>query len=755
MKRAFPLFLALNCLVPILCECDSQQMKKNIDYVDPFICTLGDHGHLFPGAVVPHGMVKLGPDTYPSSLTGDGDWAHSGYNYADTKIRGFSHIRRESSGGTAIYDRSWLVSVFPSVGVPDIATDKLVASIDKTSEQASPGLYHVNLSDAGIRAALTADTHAGMHRYTFPRTNDAHISINPGSQPYTVSSTIAIIDSSEFSGSLQGQGFVYFWGQSSKPFHSFATWDTTLYPGIRTCEGKRIGAILDFQTSEGESIYLKIGFSAISVEQAHLNLQAEIPDWNFDAVVQKARKSWSAVLDLIDVKGEEEYKKIFYTALYHSFQQPTRITDVNGKYPGYDKEIHEAKDFVYYDNYGFWDDYRTKYPLMSLINPKTFKDVTRSILEIYRQSSNYWFYSNKEHTAHKGGFVVCGPDGYQPFITLRHEHMLTAVLDAYAKGLIKDSMQEAFTGMRKEALVQMPEEYEEIGYIPGRPDQTFEYSYDNWCVAQMARMAGEESDYQRFMKRASYYRNTWDYSIGFLRARAADGTWLDFPESPTINREKYMYEGTPWQWRWFVPHDVPGMIDMMGGKEKFVQDLEYFFANNLYQAGNQPDVQAPFLFNYADAAWLTQKWVRTILVEPMTQLYASHGFFDKPIYDRIFKATPDGYLLMMDDDYGCMAAWFVMSAMGLYQVCPGLPVYQLTAPIFDEVTIKLDPDFYAGRTFSIAAENLSKENIYIQSASLNGQPYDKCSITHQEIVKGGKLIFEMGPAPNKNWGKTF
>jgi len=254
------------------------------------------------------------------------------------------------------------------------------------------------------------------------------------------------------------------------------------------------------------------------------------------------------------------------------------------------------------------------------------------------------------------------------------------------------------------------------------------------------------------MKRAGFYPNTWDASIGFLRARSADGTWLDFPESPTINREKYMYEGSPWQWRWFVPHDVPGMIEMMGGKEKFVADLEYFFSNHLYQAANQPDIHAPFLFNYAGAAWLTQKWVRSLLTEPMTHLYGSHEFYSQPINDRVFKASPNGYLLEMDDDYGCMAAYFAMSAMGLYQVCPGLPVYQLTAPIFDRVAIQLDPEFYPGKKFTIRANNLSRTNIYVQSATLNGQPYDKSSITHAEIVRGGELVFEMGPQPNKNWG---
>jgi predicted alpha-1,2-mannosidase len=247
---------------------------------------------------------------------------------------------------------------------------------------------------------------------------------------------------------------------------------------------------------------------------------------------------------------------------------------------------------------------------------------------------------------------------------------------------------------------------------------------------------------------------TWDDSLKFFRARAADGQWLDFPDNPNINREKYTYEGTPWQWRWFVPHDVEGLIGLIGGRDKFIADLDYFFSNDLYQAGNQPDIHAPFLFNYAGAPWLTQKWVSKILTQPMTQLYGSHDFFKEPIHDRIYKATPDGYLLQMDDDYGCMAAWYVLSSMGLFQVCPGQPVYQLSSPIFEKVTLYLDQTFYAGREFTIKARNLSGDNIYIQDAILNGNSYNKAWISHQDIVNGGELILQMGSEPNREWGSA-
>ncbi len=754
MKKMFTniisiLLILVFGILDIYCSAGS---TEPVDYVDPFICTLGDHGQLYPGAVVPFGIVKLCPDTYPSSLTGNGDWAHSGYNYADEHIRGFSHLRKGSSGGTAVFDRMWLISFLPMIGKPDISPEKSATAIDKQSEQASPGIYQVYLRDHKIHVALTVDKHVGFHKYTFPQSQDAHIIIDMGSNARIQESLIKIIGSDEVVGYLVSQGKIYFYARFSKPFQSFSTWERSIQPGEREVKGKKVGAILDFQTDENEIVYVKVGFSTISIDQAGKNLMAEVPDWNFNHTVQRARNGWRSVLNNIVVEGDEEYKKIFYTALYHSFLQPSTTTDVDGRYTGHDKQIHLADGYTHYDNYAFWDSYRTKYPLLSLTAPGKMKDIVRSIIDIYKQSSDHWRYIDEAHRPHEPGFSCSGPSGYIPFLNCRNEHMLTVVLDAYVKGIISTDMETAYRGMRKEILVQMPDKYEAIGYIPARPDQTCELSYDNWCVAQMAQRLKKNDDYLKFMKRASFYRNTWDSNLGFFRARAANNDWLDFPENPNINREKYSYEGTPWQWRWFVPHDVPGLIQLIGGHEKFVADLDYFFTNDLYQAGNQPDIQAPFLFNEAGAPWLTQKWVRKILTEPMTQLYGTHNFFDKPIHDRIYKSTPDGYLLEMDDDYGCMAAWYVMSAMGLYQVCPGQPIYQLTAPIFEKVTISLDSTVYPGNAFIIETKKLSKKNIYIQSAALNGKSYNYSWISHQDIVNGGTLTFHMGPEPNKEWG---
>ena len=757
MKNFYPLnFRILICIAICILHFQCQPNRKSpIDYVNPFICTEGDHGHLHPGAYYPFGMVKLGPDTYPSSLTGHGGLAHSGYNYTDEFVRGFSHLRVESSGGTSVFDRSYFLSVLPVVNIPEMQPDNFKLRMDKNQEKASLGIYHVYLSEANIQADLTVTPHAGFHRYVLPLTETAHILVSTGSKDRVYKSKITIEGNQEFSGSLSGRGTQYFYGQFSKPFASSTSWEDTLYPGCKELEGKRIGATFDFEIKDDDPILLKVGFSTVDISQACKNLEAEIPHWDFDKIVKQARKAWEGILNRIVVEGDEEYKEIFYTHLYRSHQQPSNVTDVDGQYMGLDKNVHTAEEYTHYDNYAFWDSFRTKYPLLSLINPEIFQDIARSLVDIYNQSADVWTFPNVEHKPHGGGFVARGRNGFTPFMTVRHEHMMSVVLDAYEKGIRDFDWEQVYRGMRKEMLVQMPEKYNEIGYIPARPDQTCEYCYDNWCVAQMAKNLGKEEEYQKFKKRTNYYKNTWDENLGFFRAKAANGEWLDFPTNPDINREKYMYEGTPWQWRWFVIHDVQGLVDLVGGREKFITDLDYFFSHDLYSHGNQPDLHAAFLFDYVGAPWLTQKWVRTILTEPMTQLYGTHDFFEKPIHDRIYKATPDGFLLEMDDDYGCMAAWYVLSAMGLYQLCPGQPIYQLTAPIFDKVIIKLDQRFYPGDEFIIETKNLNEKNIYIQSATLNGKNYDNPWIIHQDIVKGGRLVFEMGPEPNMNWGSKL
>lgn len=700
--------------------------KKPVDHVNPFLCTLGDHGHCHPGAAVPFGMVQLGPDTWPSSLTGDGDWAHSGYNYADEAVRGFSHIRIFGSGGTKVVDRAWFISLLPRIGTPEIGRETLFEPIDKKTEKAAPGSYEVRMSRSGIHAELTVTRHCGFHRYAFPAADDAHVLIDLRNAPGE--SWLKAVSPSEIEGSYDRRGIQYFVARFDKPARAVSTWNGDRIERERAEQrGKSVGAVLEYATRAGEVIHVKVGISTVSAAQARVNLDAEIPAWDFEGTREAARRAWEDVADRIELEGDAEFQEIFHSALYHSCLLPCDVTDANGRYRGTDGQVHDAGDHVHYDSYAFWDTFRTRDPLLSLVQPAVFRDIAKSLVAMYEQGM--------EH---------------HPFPTVRHEHMLTVVLDAYEKGFRDFDAEKAYAGMRREALAQMPESLEAVGWKPGRPDQTLEYAYDDWCVARMAEALGKGDDRRKFSARAKFYRNTWDASIGFFRARAADGTWLDFPD-PTVIDEKHVYEGSMWQWRWFVPHDAAGLAELCGGRQRCIEQLDSFFANDLYNQGNQPDLLAPFLFNPLGAPWLAQKWVHRILAEPMVQRYGTHAWLKQPWNKRIFTAKPDGYLLEMDDDCGCMAAWFVLASMGLFPLTPGDPVYQLVPPLFEKVTLRPDPDIRGG-SFTIVARNLSPRNFYIQSALLNGAPYDRPWIAHADVVRGGTLVYQMGAEPNKSWG---
>lgn len=741
-------------IVCMACFSCARQTRLPVDYVDPFICTEGDHGQWDPSATIPFGMVKLGADTYPSSLTGDGDFAHSGYNYSDSIARGFSHFHKGSSGGGRIGDRAGRLSFMPFTHEPlDTFLKNPLAVMDKKSEIAKAGYYSVRLKDDNILVELTATAHAGIHRYTFPKRKSARLFLNEGNLTRSSSISAKQVDDRHLEGFLGTFAGVHFVVEFSEPMKSAKTWDgKKLVDGANLEKTDNGGLICDFGDLNGKPLLVKVGISLTSLDAAKNNFKTECTTSGFDKIKQQASGLWNDRLATLEVKGNDEYKTIFYTALFHACFLPTVISDVDGNYPGLDQKVHLAKGYKHYHDYAFWDSFRTVFPLYSLFVPDAYRDIVKSLRDIYEQADNCDPFPNSDHKPHGSGFDYNGKNGYEPYGNCRNEHQLMVMTDAYFKGLFDLDMKAVYPFLKKETLLQMPEKYDSIGYIPARPDQTGEYGWDNWCLAQVAKSLGYQQDYDYLMKRSEYWRNTWDPSIKYFRARAADGTWLDFPEDPTVNREKYTYEGTKWQYRWNILHDMPSLIEKFGGKESFVKELEYFFDHDLYTAGNQIDLQAPFLFNQASAPWLSQKWAHKILTEPIVQRYGTHNFFPKPIIDRVYKTTPDGYLEEMDDDYGCMASWYALGAMGLYQVCPGNPVYQLTSPIFDEVIIHLDPKIYPGKAFTIKANKLSKANYYIQSATLDGKPFNRSSLSHNEIVKGGELVFEMGPEPNKKWG---
>ena len=737
-------------LIPILlfglASCSGN--KQAADYVNPFICTQGDHGQWLPAALSPFGMVELCPDTYPGSLTAHGDLAHSGYDYSDTQVRGFSHMHKGSSGGTSIRERAGILSVLPFLGnKPETFFVNPIVKIDKTSEKAEAGYYAVTLTEEDIKVELTAKQRSGFHRYTFPKGKNVKIFLNSGDRNLG----IACSQTGKYclEGSVDGSYFIL---EADAPITGFKVWDGKKFGGNRAEPVAGSGVVCEFETQSG-TLHLKVGISLTGMEAARRNFEAECTGKDFNRIRKETWQEWNEVLGRIRVEGDDDDDKtIFYTALYHTCFLPVVYSDVTGDYPGLDCETHRAEGYLHYGGYAFWDSFRTKYPLYSLFLPSVYKDIVCSLRDLYEQADNWGSLPESDHPPHGVGFKASGKNGCSVPFSCRHEHMLMVMTDAYFKGLFSIEPQSVYPYMRKEVMLQMPECYDTIGYIPARADQTGEYCWDNWCMAQMAKVVGNRQDYDYFMERSQYWRNTWDPGLRFFRARAADGSWLDFPDDPAENREKYTYEGSKWHWRWNVVHDVPALMDIFGGKEAFVKELEYFFDHDLYTAGNQIDLQAPWLFNDAGTPWLTQKHVRRILTEPIIQKYGTHIIFPKPIFDRVYKNAPDGYLLEMDCDYGCMAAWYAMGAMGLYQMCPGNPIYNITAPIFKKVVLQLDTSVYSGKTFTIVAEKLSKENIYIQSAKLNGKPYNSTFLKHEDIVAGGKLVFEMGPNPNKTWG---
>lgn len=726
--------------------------KKPVDYVDPFICTYGDHGQWHPAALCPFGTVKLGPDTYPGSLIAWSGAAHGGYNYRDTQVRGFSHFKQGSSGSSGITDRAGIFSILPYAKerTPEWYRTPIV-SVDKQQEKATPGYYSTYLVDDQVKVELTSNIHSGFHRYTYATGTDAKILITEGNLRLTDKMSCRQVDDYTLEGSVRE---FYYYMRFSHPIQKAWIQDENgfLKEGTVLSQKHKHGFVCSFGDLKGKPLTIKVGISLTDQQSARNNFEAECPHTDFDDTRELARTRWSEILNRIKVEGsDEELKTIFYTALYHSCFYPVSVTNVDGTYLGLDKEIHKADGYVHYNGYAFWDSFRSKYTLFAILVPEIYRDILCSMQDSYEQA--VFELSTppdiENLSPHNYMYGIMGKKGWT-WPNCRHEHMLMVMTDAYRKGFFKSrlDLKDVYPYMRKELMTQMPEYYDRFEYIPRSPDKSCEYSWDSWCMAYLAKELGYMDDYAYFTKRSEYWKNSWDASIKFFRARGIDGEWLDFPDDPTTNREKYTYEGTKWQYRWHSLHDVPGLIQLFGGKKKFLKELNYFFDNNLYNAGNQPDLHVPFLFNMAGAPWKTQEWMNKILTKPIIQRYGTHGFLQNPVFDKVYKATPDGYLEEMDDDYGCMSSWFAMGAMGIFQYCPGQPVYQLFSPVFDKIIIQLENN----KVLKIEAKGLTPESFYIKSATFNGIPYKKSNIPHEDLMKGGELQFIMTSKPNKRWG---
>ena len=734
--------------------------KEPVDYVNPLLGTSSSRWMLFPGSCLPFGMVKLSPDNTDETHYHLG----AGYEYKINSITGFGHVHSWMMGSFITMPATGAIKILP--GTKDDPDSGYRSRINHDTEKASPGYYSVMLDDYGIKAELTTTTRCGFQRYTFPKRKSGHVLFDlqgTEEEPSTIiDAMIKKVSDTEIEGYVKRKAGLWneytlcFFARFNRPFTSMGGWqgtdllnDTSV---IKVFRNEDIGAFLRFNTEDNQTVLLKTGISYVSIEQARLNLTTETDKfgWDFDAVHKNARDIWNKLLGKIKVEGGSERDKIkFYTNLYRSYSARTIFSDVNGKYVDMCEKVQQL-DHPASPVYGcdaFWMTFWNLNQLWGLVNPDITEKWVNSLLELYD----------------KGGWLPDAPGGLEYSSIMVAQHEIALIVGAWQKGIRGFDAEKAYKAMKE---IQMNpgkphkcggyagnrnlEIYMKIGYVPadeGPVSNTLEYAYDDWCVAQMAKALGKKKDYKYFMQRGQYYRNVFDPSTGYVRPKYAGGPWLeDFePIKSAVGKEddygtRNYVEANAWQYSWFVPHDLEGLIQLMGRSE-FNRRLEEgfeksrpFFTSEFVNHGNQPNMEAAWLFNYSGKPWLTQYWVREIL-------------------DNFYGTGPvDGY--HGDEDQGQMGAWFVMSAMGLFEMDGGAsvdPVYEISGPVFKKTTIQLDPHYYKGKKFIIEARNTSAVNRYIQSATLNGKPLNRFWFRHSTLVKGGKLVLVMGPEPNKKW----
>lgn len=732
-----------------------QAVKDYTAYVNPFVGT-GGHGHTFPGPVVPHGMVQPSPDTRI-----DGWDACSGYYYADSTINGFSHTH-VSGTGCADYGDFLLM---PTVGEQqydpqDYSSQTLpyASAFSHQNETAEPGYYSVFLDRYGVKAELTATSRTAFHRYTFPETDDAGfiLDMDYSIQHQTnLDMQVEVVSDTEIRGHKLTEYWAFdqqvsFYAKFSKPFTSVVVRDT-----LADQNGKmqpRCKVLLKFNTEKDEQVLVKMGISAVDMDGAKKNLEAEIPGWDFDKVRSDARQLWNSYLSKIDVTtANETDKTIFYTAMYHTAVSPNLFTDVDGRYLGMDLKVHQGNvDRSVYTVFSLWDTFRALHPLYSIIDPQLNNNFIRSLLLKSREGGIFPMW---DLASNYTGTMI----GY---------HAASLIADVYTKGYADFDLQEAYRACLRAAeydttgikcpdlvlphLMPMAKYYKNtIGYIPcDRENESvakaLEYAYDDYCISVLAEATGDYKNSQKYARFAKAYTLYFDPSVRFMRGVDSEGNWrTPFNPKASNHRNDDYCEGNAWQWTWFVPHDVEGLVELMGGEDAFVGKLDSLFTADStiegdlvsadisgligqYAHGNEPSHHVIHLYNYANCPWKTQELIDRVLKEQ-------------------YRNAPDG--LSGNEDCGQMSAWYVLNSMGFYQVCPGKPVYSIGRPIFDRVDVSL-PD---RKVFSVVTKNNSGENKYIESATLDGRPLDEPFLTHQDIAGGGTLEIVMTAKPTK-WG---
>lgn len=765
------LFLPLSLFSCHTVEKEVDECRPLSSYVNPFVGAStntelagASHGlgKTFPGATAPFGMVQVSPNTITGGDNGPG------YSYEHTTIEGFAFTQMSGIGW---YGDLGNFLVMPTVGplhtfagMEDKPEEGYRSRYDKSTEEASAGYYSVFLSDYKVQAEATALPHSGMLRFTFPESKEARIQVDLARRVGGTSTlqSIEVVDDHTVKGWMQctpdGGGWgngdgkadytVYFYAQFSKPFSGHGVWSAdipddwrrkredvcseryreairqaAIHPSVTTFEGKHLGFYANFETNPDEVILLKCGISYTSLKNAEENLEAEMKGFDFDQTHAACVRLWNDELAKVSIEGgTDEEKRIFYTALYHTLIDPRLCSDVNGEYTGADKKVRQTGKFRKRTIFSGWDVFRSQMPLQTIINPEMVNDLVNSLVEIADQSGNEYLERWELLNAYSGCMVG------NPAISV--------LCDAYQKGIRGYDVEKAY---RYALNTSRRFGNSADGYTPGDISCTLEYDYTDWCMARLAEWLGKESDRAYFDKRALSYATIFDPESGWFRPRDEKGAFYPLPEKGRLQEGFGCVESNPYQQGWFVPHDVEGMVRLMGGREKALADLTDMFEktpgdylwNDYYNHANEPVHHVPFLFNRLGVPSLTQKWTRDICRN------AYHN-----------KVTG----LVGNEDVGQMSAWYVLAAAGIHPVCPGDGRYEITSPVFDRVEFRLDPAYAKGGSFVIEARDNSPENLYIQGATLNGKKYDKCYLTHADLVAGGNLILQMGAKPS-DWGK--
>lgn len=716
--------------------------KSPADQVNPIIGTAND-GQTYPAAGVPFGMTQWTPQTQASEQK-----CISPYYYKDTRIQGFRGTHFLS--GSCVQEYGSL-TVMPLSGELKLSPEARASAFDRATELAKPYRYDVTLADSRIRASLTGTTRAGILRFQFPKSAQSWILIESnarrGEGEVRIDAERREISGVNpvhrlYAGSGKPAGFSgYFVARFSQPFRSFGTWSgDQRHEGATQQSGTAgaPGAYVAFETAENEAIVVKIGTSFVSVEEARKNLDAEIPAWDFDTVASSAAAAWNQALGKIEIHDSSEVRRrVFYTALYHGMLVPRTYSDADGSYPRFagGASVETAKGFTYYCDYTLWDTFRSLHPLLTIVDPARTSDMMQSLVEMGRQ----------------GGWMPIYPAWNSYTQEMIGDHAVVAITDAYRKGIRGFDIEEAYRLARRNAT-ETPESYADyvdgrgrralpvylkLGYVPleepvkeafhkgEQVSRTLEYAYDDFVLSELAAALGKTDDAAMFRARATNYRNVIDPATGFARGRHADGSWAE-PFDPG-KPYPYITEGLPFQYTFFVPHDMAGLIALVGGREALVRKLDALFDNKFYDHGNEPSHHIAYVYDFAGAPWKGQQRIHQVMEEQ-------------------YKDGPSG--LAGNEDGGQMSAWYVLSALGMYPVAAGLPVYELGTPVFDAATIHVA----GGKQFTIRAAGASAGKFYVQSASLNGKPLTRPWIEHREILNGGELVFVMGDTPNKQWG---